>query len=192
VNRFDNWFGRGTFLDDTGETAGREHPLRKARDLVGLPIVDAQQGEHVGEVRDVLFSQQGEMYALLVEKSGLLAAAKILTRKSIRSIGQDAILIPARSMIEEWRDETGLIRSLIEGDLHFAGKDVITQGGNLFGTVEDVYLDDELRTIVGYEISEGFIADLKEGRKVLPAHPGIMVGADSLLVPEEIELTDSI
>ncbi|MGZ4032182.1 MAG: PRC-barrel domain-containing protein [Tumebacillaceae bacterium] len=166
--------------------------MRKARDLVGLPIVDTDQGEHVGEVRDVLFTPKGTMFALLVEKSGLLAAAKVLKRERIRSVGQDAILISARSLIEEWRDETGLIRSLIEGDVHFAGKDVLTQGGNLFGTVEDVYLDDELRTIVGYEISEGFIADIKEGRKVLPAHPGIMVGADSLLVPEEIELTDSI
>jgi uncharacterized protein YrrD len=166
--------------------------MRKARDLVGVPIVDANIGEHVGEVRDVLFTPQGEMHALLVEKGGLLATAKVLERENIQSIGQDAILIPARDAIAEWRDETGLIRSLIEGDVHFVGKDVITQGGTLFGTVEDVYLDDELHTIVGYEISEGFIVDLKEGRKVLPAHPGIMVGADALLVPEEIELQDSI
>lgn len=164
--------------------------MRKARDLVGLPVVELENGEHAGEVRDVLFDTDATFHSLLLEKSGLLTNSQVLMKDRIHSIGQDAITIQSRGDIEEFRDETGIIRSLISGDVHFVGKDVFTQNGSLLGTVEDVYLDSNLNTIVGYEISEGFLVDLREGRKVMHAHPEMMVGADMLLVPDDVELAE--
>jgi uncharacterized protein YrrD len=166
--------------------------MRKARDLVGLPVVELENGEHVGEVRDVLFDSDSTFHSLLIEKSGLLTTSKVLMKDSINSIGQDAITIQNRGDIEAFKDEVGIIRSLIAGDIQLVGKDVLTQNGNLLGRVEDVYLDADLNTIVGYEISEGFLVDLKEGRKVLPAHPEMMVGADTLLVPDDVELAEEL
>lgn len=166
--------------------------MKKARDIIGLPVVELDNGEHVGEVRDVLFDADGSFHSLLLVKSGLLTNSKVLTKDHINAIGQDAITIQSRQDIVEFRDETGLIRSLLSGDVHFVGKDVFTQNGNLLGTVEDVYLDTNLNTIVGYEISEGFLVDLKEGRKVLHAHPELMVGADTLLVPDDVELAEEL
>ena len=164
--------------------------MRKARDLVGLPVVELETGETVGEVRDVLFTAGGAFHSLLIERGGLLSAARILGKGQISAIGEDAVTVLNRAGVETFRDETGTVRGLIEGDVHFVGKDVLTQNGNLLGRVEDVYLDDNLYTIVGYEVSEGFLTDLKEGRKVLRAHPGFMVGGDTLLVPEDTELAE--
>jgi uncharacterized protein YrrD len=164
--------------------------MRKARDLVGLPVVELERGEHVGEVRDVLFTTEGAFHSLVTAKGTVLTASKILPKSKIRAIGQDAITIERAGDIEEFRDETGLIRSLIKGDVHFVGKEVMTQDGTYLGTVEDVYLDGDLNTIVGYEVSEGFLVDLKEGRKVLHTHPEIMVGQDTLLVPVDTELAE--
>ncbi|WP_245884686.1 PRC-barrel domain-containing protein [Tumebacillus permanentifrigoris] len=166
--------------------------MRKARDLVGLPVVDLEQGEHVGEVRDVLFTPEGTFHSFLLERGGLLSTARILSRSSLHAVGEDAITTPDRASIEEYRDEVGLIRSLIEGDIHFIGKDVLTQSGTLLGSVEDVYMDEEMHTIVGYEISEGFLMDLRQGRKVLPAHPEIMMGTHTLIVPDDTELTEAL
>lgn len=166
--------------------------MRKARDLVGLPVVDLGHGEHVGEVRDVLFTPEGTFHSFLLERGGLLSAARILSRSALHAIGEDAITTPDRTTIEEFRDEVGLIRSLFEGDIHFVGKDVLTKSGTLLGSVEDVYMDEELHTIVGYEISEGFLMDLRQGRKVLPAHPEIMIGTDTLIVPDDTELTEAL
>ncbi|TCP54550.1 uncharacterized protein YrrD [Tumebacillus sp. BK434] len=164
--------------------------MRKARELVGLPVVELARGEHVGEVRDVLFSAEGTLHSLLLTKATVLTASKILPKAKLHALGQDAITIRQDNEIEEFRDETGLIRSLVQGDVQFVGKEVLTQDGTYLGTVEDVYLDENLNTIVGYEVSEGFLVDLKEGRKVLHAHPEIMVGQDTLLVPADTELAE--
>ena len=166
--------------------------MRKARDLVGLPVIDTLAGEHQGEVRDVLFAPDGRLHSLLLEKGGLLTASRIVPKANISSIGQDAVTIRTRDDIECYRDETGLIRSLLDGDVPYVGKDVLTANGSLLGTVEDVYIDDELHTIVGYEISEGFLVDLTEGRKVLRTHPDMMFGMDALLVPEDVELAGDL
>jgi uncharacterized protein YrrD len=162
--------------------------MRKAQDLIGLLVIELEGGGHVGEVRDVLFTTQGEFHSLLLEKAGLLSPSRVVHRASVHAVGRDAITIRHRLDAVQFRDDTGLIRSLMDGDIHFVGKDVLTQTGNLLGTVEDVYIDEDLRKIVGYELSEGLLVDLKEGRKVLLAHPEMMVGADALLVPEEAEL----
>ncbi|MBL0387371.1 PRC-barrel domain-containing protein [Tumebacillus sp. ITR2] len=166
--------------------------MRKARDLLGLPVVDLELGENIGEVRDVLFSPEGTFHSFLLERGGLLSVARILSRGALHSIGEDAIITQSRSSIEEYRDEVGLIRSLIDGDIHFVGKDVLTTSGTLLGSVEDVYLDENLHTIVGYEISEGFLMDLRQGRKLLHASPTIMMGADNLIVPDDTELTEAL
>ncbi|MOA67251.1 hypothetical protein D3C78_1943430 [compost metagenome] len=39
------------------------------------------------------------------------------------------------------------------------------------------------RQIIGYEISEGFISDLKEGRKWLPMPEKVTIGEDAVIVP---------
>lgn len=166
--------------------------MKKARDLVGLPVVDLAQGEHVGEVLDILFTPEGQFHSFLIERGGLLTTTRILTRTALHAVGEDAITTPCRDSIVEYRDEVGLIRSLMEGDIHFVGKDVLTQSGTLLGSVEDVYLDEDLHTIVGYEISEGFLMDLRQGRKVLPVHPEIMMGADTLIVPDDTKLTETL
>jgi len=166
--------------------------MRKTRDLVGLPVVDLEQAQHVGEVRDILFSPDGSMHSLLIERAGLMSPSKIIRAENLHAIGEDAITIRTRDEIEDFRDETGIIRSLLGGDVRYVGKDVLTEDGMLLGRVEDVYVDRELHTIVGYEISEGFLVDLREGRKVLTATPDIMLGADAVLVPEGTELTEDL
>jgi uncharacterized protein YrrD len=161
--------------------------MRKARDLVGLPVVELSSGEHIGEVRDVLFDGVGEFHSLLLERGGLLFSAKVLPKVGIRAIGQDAVTTESRQAIAALREELSELTSLLEGNV---GKDVLTEKGHLLGTLEDVYLDDNLNTIVGYEISEGFLADLKEGRKVMRACSKIMIGQDTVLVPDDTELAE--
>ena len=64
---------------------------------------------------------------------------------------------------------------------------VVTVHGEQLGRVSDVYFDDLQGTqIVGYELTDGFIADMMEGRKWLPAPrklDDVMLGEDVIIVP---------
>ncbi len=60
--------------------------------------------------------------------------------------------------------------------------------------VEDVYFQEELGTIIGYELTDGFLSDVTQGRKMLPKVEPLTVGTDAIVVPSEMEvnLQDSL
>lgn len=61
------------------------------------------------------------------------------------------------------------------------GKPMVTYNGENIGLLEDVYIQENLGTIVGYEVSDGFFADISEGRKVLE-NTSISIGEDTIVV----------
>jgi uncharacterized protein YrrD len=74
--------------------------------------------------------------------------------------------------------------SLASGEHKLKGLPVITVNGRQLGFLEDVYFEEKLgRKIEGLEISDGFISDLKEGRKRLPAPDEATIGDDAVIVP---------
>ena len=44
---------------------------------------------------------------------------------------------------------------------------MISKEGERLGLLEDVYFLEEVGTIVGYELSDGFFSDIMEGKRVI-------------------------
>jgi uncharacterized protein YrrD len=64
------------------------------------------------------------------------------------------------------------------------GTPIITVEGHQLGMVEDVYLQQDLgKQIVGFELSEGFLSDIRDGRKWLPLPKEAISGEDAIIVP---------
>jgi uncharacterized protein YrrD len=60
--------------------------------------------------------------------------------------------------------------------------------GNQLGIIEDVYFSKKLgNKIKGFEISEGFISDLTEGRKWLTLPDSVTRGEEAVIVPAHCE-----
>jgi len=63
----------------------------------------------------------------------------------------------------------------------------VTVDGEQLGRVSDVYFSEILGTqIVGYELTDGFIADVMEGRRWLPVPSdldSVMLGENAIIVP---------
>ncbi len=57
--------------------------------------------------------------------------------------------------------------------------------GEKLGIVEDVYFQEELGTIVGYECTDGFFSDLKEGKRVVKTDEPPAIGKDTIIVNVE-------
>ena len=61
---------------------------------------------------------------------------------------------------------------------------MLTEEGLMLGRVSDVYFDQELgNTIIGIEITDGFVSDLIEGRKWLPCTSDMSIGESAVMVP---------
>lgn len=165
--------------------------MRRARDFLGLPVLSVESGNQVGNARDLLIDETWNIQGIILETRHWFSSLKYVQWDDVIACGEDAITIPDESTIRTL-EEGAHLNAFLTGKRSVKGLPVITVNGHQLGMVEDVYFDDQMgRQIVGYELSEGFISDLREGRKWLPLPENVTRGADAIIVPvhcdEEVE-----
>ncbi|MDF2647071.1 MAG: subunit of photosystem reaction center [Paenibacillus sp.] len=157
--------------------------MRKAHDLIGLPVITVDSGKQIGQVKDLLVSPDWNIRGILLEVKHWFSSLRYIPWEGIVAAGEDAITIPNESVIREF-EHVEECHAFLEGSRKIKGLPVITVGGHKLGVVEDVYLNQNWgKQIVGYELSEGFISDLKEGRRWLPMPVAATKGEDAIIVP---------
>ncbi|TDF97688.1 PRC-barrel domain-containing protein [Paenibacillus piri] len=157
--------------------------MRKARDVIGLPVICVQNGKQVGTVKDLLLGEEWHIIALLLDTKQWFSAASCIRWEDVIALGEDAITIETEEAISRLEDCL-TYASVVDGERKVKGMPVLTVNGQQLGVIDDVYLDPNLgKNVIGYELTEGFISDLKEGRKWLPLPDSVTVGEDAIIVP---------
>lgn len=168
----------------------------KASDVIGLPVLDLQAGQERGVVRDVLFDEDLAFQGLLVEVKAMFRRGRFIPADLIHSIGDDYVTISDEETLLPL-DGAEHFNGVKAGPVRMIGKPIITANGHRLGQVEDVYFQTEFGTIIGYEVSDGLLSDLMEGRKAIKHMDRTMVGEDAVILPvpvvtdeEEIHLNN--
>lgn len=133
--------------------------MLKGKDLVGLPVINAENGEELGKVIDLLYS--GDLQRVEAIKVNNEQNLKVYTLPQLSSIGRDAVLL------ENPINAEPAIGEKFHSWEKLKGLKVIDNQGNELGTVVDILFDPQGGDIKGIEISEGFIGDLLEGRQII-------------------------
>ncbi len=156
--------------------------MQKVRDLIDLPIIDIVSGRELGQVRDILFDRHFRFQGLLLEYCGWLRDGCYIPSDAVHSIGADCVFVRDADCILPYQRSTASFFPLSDGPSHLRGKPVLSSDGYQLGQLEDVYFLDQLGTITGYEVSDGFWADITEGRKIVQTNEFLRVGKDALVV----------
>jgi uncharacterized protein YrrD len=153
--------------------------LRTFSLLKGLPIIEIKKGKKIGEVCDLNISSSGQVKGLIVKKNGLFKKSHMIDVQNVSSFGWDGVMIEDSQSLEPLHNHP-------EYTLHhhhrLQGKTVMTSEGEKLGILEDVYFMEELGTIVGYEISDGFFSDITEGKQVVKTSESPAIGEDAIIV----------
>jgi uncharacterized protein YrrD len=161
--------------------------LLKARHIVGLPIICLQKGKRAGKVFDLLIDQDWRLAGVVLGPKGWFTPSLSIARNDIVSCGEDAITIENRSFIHTLNDESSQM-TLLDGKYKIKGMPIMTVNGIQLGILEDVYFSKQMgNKIKGFEISEGFISDLTEGRKWLALPDSATRGEEAIIVPAHCE-----
>lgn len=147
--------------------------------LKGLPIYDKSVGEKIGEVYDICLSDNGKVEGFLVKNGAIFKKTAFLPLTKIASIGSDGMMIEEASILEPAEERTYRI---FEGRERLLGRPLMSSEGERLGLLEDVYFHEELGTIVGYECSDGFFADMTEGKRVIKTEEPPLIGKDAIIV----------
>lgn len=154
----------------------RKACMRRAREIAGLPVLDVKSGNQIGWVQDVVFDTRTDSVSgILLEGGHFFHSSKGLPRRALANIGKDAVTVRDAKL----QDVQGRLWS------ETLGSPVYTEGGETRGKIEDVFLDDTGDRILGYEVSDGFFADLLQGRGTILQQHVVADGEDIVIVDDQ-------
>lgn len=149
--------------------------MRRMRELLRLPVVLEESGDRLGLVKDILFDETNNIVTgIIVEKGSLLnTQIKNIPRADIISFGKESVAVKKSSEEKvcgtSWSEKVGT--KVYDGD------------GEIKGTIEDIFVDNFVNKILGYEISDGLFSDLFKGRQAVMAE-NILVESEDVVVIE--------
>lgn len=158
---------------------------KRAREIIGLPVVTMNRGTKIYDVEDmVLDPERGQVLALVVQEGAWLHSARAIPFGRINVIGPDAVVIPdGRAVIEVGRDP--VLKRLYNNQI-VRGLRVLTDDGRRLGTVADMSLDAKTGEVKGYYVSLGVGLTVGQGTRWLPAERIISVGQRIMFVPADV------
>lgn len=159
--------------------------MRKAMDVIGLPILSLESGIELGCVRDILCDQQWRVMGFKVKEESWFQSGTYVPLDMLHAVGDDCLTVCSDAAVASLHDlHADSTVAFLTGPHRLKGKAVFTTSGEQIGKVEDVYFSPNWEKLIGYELSNGWIADVKEGRRRLHATPSIVVGEQHLIVPD--------
>lgn len=154
--------------------------MPKGRELLGLPLIDAVTGDRLGEVEDLVINPgEQTVSGFLIDKGNWFRSARKIPRSLVRSVSRESIKVENPEAVALSEQER-LVSCL-------NGKPVKTIQAKLLGTVQDVVVDQECREIAGFEISDGLISDMVNGRVVIDQSSIITQSENAVVVKDVLE-----
>lgn len=159
----------------------------KLQQLIGLPVIVIHSGKRVGTVKDCWFDENWKLNGVVLEYGKWFAAkVRIVAWSDVLTCGEDVVIIASEDAVVSMKPKK-VSRAFYTGVVKLKNMPVVTVHGDQLGLLSDVYFYPLQGTqIVGYELTDGFVSDLMEGRKWLkaPSDPDmVLLGEDAIIVP---------
>jgi uncharacterized protein YrrD len=153
--------------------------LRTFSLLKGLPVYELKSGTKIGVICDLSISSNGFVKGLLVKKGALLKKTFCISIQNVTSFGFDGVMVEDSRVLEPLKEPA---EYTFENKDRLVGRMMLSEEGERLGCLEDVYFMEEVGTIIGYELSDGFFSDIMEGKRVIKADQPPAIGKDAIIV----------
>lgn len=145
----------------------------------GQPVFNRQNGTKIGEVCDLWITDTGVVKGLLIKNGSFFKQTAFLSIEKVSSFGSDGIMVDGSSQLEKLKI---VPEYTLAHHKSLVGKMLFSKEGDALGILEDVYFQEELGTIVGYEVTDGFFTDITEGKQVINTQMPPAIGKDAIIV----------
>lgn len=123
----------------------------KARDLIGRAVRTLSDAARFGEVDAVLFDAGLHRVVGFRVKTGRLGKGQAVARADVTSISRDAVTVTDAAAVDHEFRLAALASSKTLTDA--MGTEVMSEGGDVLGTLAALELDDEARAVTGFVLS---------------------------------------
>lgn len=159
---------------------------RKARDIIGLPVVTFGTGGRLARVEDLIIDpERRQVLALVIDEGGFLRSARAVPFGRIQAIGPDVVIVAdSKAALDIGRDP--VLKKLYNDEVKVRGLRVLTDDGQRLGEVADVLLDDKTGEIRGYYVATGRVVSMTQGLRWVPVESMLRMGKRILYVPASV------
>jgi uncharacterized protein YrrD len=153
--------------------------MRKRTEIIGLPVINLKTGEEIAEVDDLVFSPEyNEINGIIVKNENKY----FIHTHNIYGIGEDAVIINDINDLEDI-NKLRSIETESQG-VNIIGEKVLSKSGKEVGVINDIIIDEDNIKLLGYELSEGLVQDILEGRNFLSINKNITYGKDTIILSD--------
>lgn len=163
--------------------------MKKIQDVFGLPVLDVSSGKKVGVIDDIFFNESGEIVGFAVASQSLFNKISYLSYENVSFVGDDAVTIGTAKFLSPLHQNQ--YYSYNNGKKSCKELPIMTTNGQELGYITDVYFMEEVGKILGYEISDGFLSDITEGRRTIEIPKRMIIGEDAIVIPNN-EIKDAV
>ena len=152
----------------------------KASDLKGRAVVTLSDAIKVGRVTDVLFDAAYREVLGFRIKAGTFSRLEAVTRANVTGVGHAAVTVRSPDVInveERLSDLAGAVTLS-----RARGTKVVTEGGELLGTISEIELDDEARTVTAYRLAPRLGDRLRRREPRIEARQVLRLGEGGLMI----------
>jgi uncharacterized protein YrrD len=166
----------------------------KGTHLVGRSVIDMEAAERLGRIKEIIVQRNGERVAgfIVVHGETIVGTGgtqRIIPAAALHAIGPDAVTVHGAAVTEKSSADLGDLPRLSD----VIGRKMLTRSGRLLGSINDVLINGEDGTIIGFAVGEGVRSKLEN--ILNPQRPRIHgyvradaelhVGNDLLVVPDD-------
>jgi uncharacterized protein YrrD len=155
------------------------HSLRTFSLLKGQPVFETKSGTKIGEISDLCISSSGSVKGLLVKKGVFFKQTFFLDIQKVASFGWDGVMVEDTKFLQKLKETPEFT---LNHHHSLDGMMMLSKSGESLGLLKDVYFQEEVGTIVGYEITDGFFSDITEGKQVIQSGKPLAIGKDAIIV----------
>lgn len=155
------------------------HSLRTFSLLKGQPVFETRSGTKIGEISDLCISSTGKVNGLLVKKGVFFKQSFFLDIQNVTFFGWDGVMVEEAEQLEKLKENP---EHTLTHQRPLDGMMMLSKSGESLGLLKDVYFQEEVGTIVGYEITDGFFSDITEGKQVIQSEKPLAIGKDAIIV----------
>ena len=152
----------------------------KATDLKGRAVVTLADAAKVGQVDDVLFDAAFRQVLGFRVKQGTFSHTEAVTRANVAAVGADAPTVPSPAAINAEDRFAEIAGAATTTQAH--GTKVITEGGDLLGTIAELELDDEARTVLSYTLAAPLLDKLRQRVPTFDAAQVLRLGEGGIMI----------
>ena len=153
--------------------------------LLRSTILDSIEGEILGKVVDIVYSNNLQNISSIIVESGILKKNKwLIPYNDIVSFKEDKVLVYKDNYLNIEELKTGKL--IFGDDVKIIEKEVLKEDGELIGYVKDVIINPSNGMLVGFIMTEGIFEEIFRGRNFIPSMEDIKINGKNIVIDNVI------